>query len=152
VDSRGVAFSPDGVLLATTGDDSKIRVWDAGTGELLHVMEGFTAPTVGVAFSPDGGSIAATSMDQTVKLWQLPEPGDRIAPPLTLYGHAGEVYSVAFSPDGTRLATAGASPIVRTYPLDIEDLISLAKSRLTRGLTEQECQEYLHMETCPSEP
>jgi WD40 repeat protein len=87
-----------------------------------------------------------------VKLWQLPETGDQLAPPLTLYGHTGEVYSLAFSPDGTRLATAGASPIVRTYPLDIEDLIARAKSRLTRGLTEQECQQYLHVDACPAEP
>jgi hypothetical protein len=59
---------------------------------------------------------------------------------------------VAFSPDGAKLSTTGINPVVRTYPLDTENLIALARSRLTRGLTEQECQQFLHMETCPTEP
>jgi WD40 repeat protein len=87
-----------------------------------------------------------------VNVWRVPEAGEAFALPLTLYGHTGEVYSVAFSPDGTKLSTAGINPVVRTYPLDTENLIALARSRLTRGLTEQECQQFLHMETCPTEP
>ena len=27
--------------------------------------------------------------------------------------------------------------------------IALARSRLTRGLTDEECQQYLHVDTCP---
>jgi hypothetical protein len=38
---------------------------------------------------------------------------------------------------------------VRVYVLPTEDIIALAKSRLTRTLTEAECQQYLHTDTCP---
>jgi len=31
------------------------------------------------------------------------------------------------------------------------ELIALAKSRLTRSLTTEECQQYLHLEDCPEE-
>ena len=59
---------------------------------------------------------------------------------------------VAFSPDGTRLATGGFEGRARIYALDLEDLTELAETRLTRGLTTEECQKFLHVETCPSEP
>jgi hypothetical protein len=42
--------------------------------------------------------------------------------------------------------------VVPIYELNLEDLIAIAQSRLTRGLTEEECQKYLHMEQCPIEP
>jgi len=40
--------------------------------------------------------------------------------------------------------------VVRVYVLPIEDLMALAKSRVTRSLTPQECQKYLHVEQCPA--
>jgi hypothetical protein len=33
-----------------------------------------------------------------------------------------------------------------------DDLIALAKSRLTRELTTEECQQYLHVDACPAVP
>jgi hypothetical protein len=55
----------------------------------------------------------------------------------------------AFSPDGRELVSGGLNGLVRSYLLDVEALISLAHERLTRGWTEQECQQFLHMEACP---
>ncbi len=53
---------------------------------------------------------------------------------------------LAFSPDGTRLAYAAADGTVRVLALDIDDLIHLARSRLTRSWTPEECRTYLHGE------
>lgn len=76
----------------------------------------------------------------------------RVVPPLTLTGYSGAVYAVAFSPDGTRLATAGRDPIVRIYAVRIDDLLARARARLTRGLTADECQQFLHAATCRALP
>jgi hypothetical protein len=38
---------------------------------------------------------------------------------------------------------------VRMYLVRLEDLMALAKSRVTRNLTSEECQQYLHVEQCP---
>ena len=56
---------------------------------------------------------------------------------------------VAFSPDGTRLATASWDQTARLYTHDIDDLVALAQTRVTRSLTAEECRRYLHVERCP---
>jgi WD40 repeat protein len=56
---------------------------------------------------------------------------------------------VAFSPDGSQLAVASRDGTARIYLLRLEDLVALAKQRVTRSLTNEECQQYLHMDTCP---
>ena len=150
--SSGIAFSPDGKWIATSGNDATIKVWDSETGADLFTLIGHTGPTFGVAFSPDGQFLASSSVDRTVKVWRLPKAGEQVPEPLTLTGNSGAVYQVAFSPDGTRIVSVGRDLIVHMYVLNIEELIALAKSRLTRGLTLNECQKYLHVDACPGNP
>jgi hypothetical protein len=57
---------------------------------------------------------------------------------------------VSFSPDGKRLAVSGMSGIY-IFVLPVDELVTLAKSHLTRTLTTEECQQYLHVEQCPVE-
>lgn len=66
-----------------------------------------------------------------------------------MYGNLGNVFGISFSPDGTRLASAGADGSVRTYTLQLDDLVALARARLTRALTDEECHKFLHVEGCP---
>lgn len=37
----------------------------------------------------------------------------------------------------------------RIYTLDMDELTDLARSRVARSLTAEECRQYLHVETCP---
>jgi WD40 repeat protein/transcriptional regulator with XRE-family HTH domain len=144
----GVSYSPDGTRLLTTDSSEVAKAWDATTGQLLMELSGHTGPVYGAAWSPDGTRIATASADKTVKLWDAASGEDL----LTLYGHSAVVGGVAFSPDGMRLMTMSDDGTARIYTLSIEDLIALAKTRVTRSLTTQECQQYMHVATCPSEP
>jgi WD40 repeat protein len=148
----GITFSPDGKWIASAGNDATIQVWNSETGEKLFTLVGHTGATFGVSFSPDGQYLASSSVDRTVKIWKLPKPGEPIEEPLTLYGNSGAVYQIAFSPDGTSIASVGRDRVVHIYELNIENMIAIAKSRLTRTWTPEECQKYLHTETCPSQP
>lgn len=55
----------------------------------------------------------------------------------------------AFVADGKALASGGGDGVARVWALDVDDLISIAEDKLTRGFTEAECREYLHVHTCP---
>jgi WD40 repeat protein len=87
-------------------------------------------------------------VDKTAKVWDAAS-GEEL---LTLRGHSGPVYGVAFSPDGKRLATASWDRTVQVYALDVCELLNLARSRVTRNLTADECQRYLQSATCPTLP
>jgi WD40 repeat protein/tRNA A-37 threonylcarbamoyl transferase component Bud32 len=99
----GVAYSPDGKLLASGSQEGTVRVWDADTGKELFTLRGHASAVSGVAFSPDGKRLASASADHTVKLWDAGS-GHEV---LTLRDHNIPVASVAFSPDGRYLAAAG---------------------------------------------
>ena len=62
------------------------------------------------------------------------------------------VRSVVWTSDGKRLLSAGDDGIIQVYAMDIDLLMSLARSRVTRNLTPEECQKYLHLDEVPPIP
>ncbi len=71
IDVNDVAFSRDGSMLATTGDDGALRVWDPSTGDQIAAFEyPFTGPVWGPSFSADGATVAASWLDEeTVRVF-----------------------------------------------------------------------------------
>jgi WD40 repeat protein len=56
---------------SSSQDEDPLRVWDADTGEVLHVLEGHPYIIDGVNWSPDGHLLATTSWDETLRVWQI---------------------------------------------------------------------------------
>jgi len=141
---RRVVFSPDGRLLLTAGVDRTARVWQAPTGALVATLSGHTGRINGVAFSPDSRLVVTASEDQTARVWNA-RTGEQLA---VLAGHTGAVRSAVFSPDGRDVLTAGMDGTARVFSCDVCDstvqLLALAHTRVTRALTPQERQQYLH--------
>ena len=107
-------------------------------------LSGHSSTVVAIFYSPDGEQLATTSRDGIAKLWDA--SNSELL--LNLYGDGGGLIGVAISSDGLKLATASQNAL-RLYFLDLSNLVTLAKSRLTRSLTAEECQVYLHVERCP---
>ncbi len=102
------ALSPDGKMLASTGSDTAVRVWDFPTGKALAVLQGHQKPVLAFAFAPDCKMLASASEDKTVRLWHATK-----GKLLRVIAYEDEVKNLAFSPDGKLLAAAVADGSVR---------------------------------------
>jgi len=145
-----IAYSPDGTKIATSGGEITAKLWNAATGEELFALMGHSAEIRLVAFSQDGKFLVTGSGDNTAKIWNV-ATGQEI---LTLPGSQGGAYGVAFRPldGGSQIAVASNDGVVRVFLLQNDELIALARSRVTRSLTGAECKKYLHLDQCPSQP
>jgi len=125
--SGGMAFSPDGEILASGMRDASVELWRVSDGTMLLKLEGHSMSVNSVAFSPDGQLLVSGSDDQTIRIWQVadgtllykPEPGRYI----------GYVESVAFSPDGKTLASGTSEGAQLWKTVDGNLLWTLSHSR-----------------------
>jgi WD40 repeat protein len=72
IDDHSVLFSPDGKLIAVSGSEKTVRLFDAATSRELKVFRGHTDGITAMAFSADGKLLASQGMDNTILLWQVP--------------------------------------------------------------------------------
>jgi WD40 repeat protein/transcriptional regulator with XRE-family HTH domain len=141
----GLALSPDGKRLVAGLHNGEIAMWDATTGERSQILSGHAGLVLRVAFDRAGVRLASAGFDRLAKVWDV-TTGEEL---FSLYGNQSNVFGVSFNPDGTRLATSGADGSIRVYTMQIEDLKALARERLTRTLTAEECRKFLHVNNCP---
>jgi WD40 repeat protein len=111
--ASGLAYSPDGTMLAVANMDSaQVNMWRLSDGALVKTFAGIAQTNYDVAFSPDGKTLAVVgapggsqAVGPTAKIFDVAS-GTLIR---TLPTNSGfYVDSVAFSPDGSYIATGGA--------------------------------------------
>jgi len=108
-----LAWSPDGRLLASFGNDAA-RIWDARSGRRIARLERDGEVLVAGTFSPDGSALITRSRygyDAIVWCW---DDAGR-ATPTVLAGHADLLETVGFTPDGARAFTASRDGTAREW-------------------------------------
>jgi len=118
---KGVAFSPDGTLVASCGEDKSVRLWYTTGRKRIKALIGHEKPVSAVVFSPSGSFLASASEDRTVRLWHV---GKRYCI-TALRGHTGSVTGVAFSPTETLLATASEDGKLRLWDVQKRPIVAV---------------------------
>jgi WD40 repeat protein len=114
IERRGVAFSSDGKLVVTAGDDFTMRVWKVDKPESpLAVLRGHEGTARAAAFSKDGQFIATAGIDR-VRIWRVDQP----------------------------MAIASHDRTSRNWIARLDELIQLAGKTAGRNLSRAEWQEY----------
>lgn len=98
--SRGLAFSPNGDLLAEGGDD--VRIWEVASHGLVTTLA-TPHEVTSLAFSADGTLLAAALTSGRIRVWSTSD----WAPQETWLAHSGQARSIAFDPQQSRLASGG---------------------------------------------
>jgi WD40 repeat protein/predicted Ser/Thr protein kinase/type II secretory pathway pseudopilin PulG len=108
---KALAYSPDGLRVASSGQDRSVRLWRAEGRRYEAVLHGHTRSVVGLAFSRDGRRLASWQDDGVARLW---DTGPDATLPV-LRGHTSYVYPVAYTPDGRRIASGSWDGTVRLW-------------------------------------
>ncbi len=131
---NALAFSPDGTLLASAGDDETIILWDLPSGNMLRSLVGHRDFIKSVAFRPDGLSLVTACSSGPAILWDV-ATGKKTRE----FGSSHENADRAvFSPDGKRIFAATfnklkiwdaeSGELVRTFSGHTQAIIAIAMS------------------------
>jgi RNA polymerase sigma factor (sigma-70 family) len=107
-----IAFSSDGRLVASAGEDRVIHIWGSGDGKEIRQIKGLTHSVLSLRFAPDGKTLAGgmwrsgpPSAEPTLRLWDVESGKERCS----FDSHLPFGGGLAFSPDGKVLASGCGS-------------------------------------------
>jgi WD40 repeat protein len=97
---NGLAFSPDGRLLAAATEEGVVKVWELPTCREVKELRARSQALFAITFSPDSRRLAtAGHADEAIKLWDVATWQELI----TLERPGENLRQLAFSADGNRL-------------------------------------------------
>ncbi|KIJ32956.1 hypothetical protein M422DRAFT_265138 [Sphaerobolus stellatus SS14] len=109
-----LAFSPDGLYIASGSRDNTVRICSS------NAPQGGSASFGIVAISPDSEIIATDGDDSTILLWDA-EKCIQISKPLE--GHTSFIFCLSFSFDGKRLVSGSHDKTLRLWDVETGDCI-----------------------------
>ena len=66
-----LAYSPDGAVIATGGQDAKVKLWNTASGFCFVTFSEHESSVTGLCFTPNGKVVLSTSLDGTVRAFDM---------------------------------------------------------------------------------
>ncbi len=139
-----VAFNPGGSLLAV--GEPRLTMYRTEDWEVMWEVDAHDGGVPHLGFSPDGTALVTTGPDGFVRLWSATDGNLLQVVPL------GDDWAKAVAFVNERHVLIGTSNgLVVGLTFDVDELVEIGRSRVTRSLTDQECRTYLRIDECPSD-
>ena len=110
----GVCFSPDGKLLATSGADKFVKVFELPAGKFVKSFEGHTHHVMDVGWTADGKKLVSAGADNVVKVWDF-EKGEKAR---DIQGYTKQITRLMFLPKTPTFLAVGVDASVRLWNAD----------------------------------
>ncbi|KAH0920358.1 hypothetical protein HID58_028018, partial [Brassica napus] len=109
---NNVTASPDGKLVAVLGDSPECLLAEAGSGKVIHALEGHLDYSFSSAWHPNGQILATGNQDTTCRLWDVRNLSKSLK---VLKGNMGAIRALRFTSDGRFLAMAEPADFVHVF-------------------------------------
>lgn len=156
------SFDPSGQRLYVTAGPplSRVEAWDAASALAANdapddptetvasavTFEGHDQHVRDLALSADGARMATCGRDGTARLWDATS-GRQLQ--VLVADDIVDWCSIDISPDGSTVAVTDPATGTWVFATDVEDVAAIARDRVVRSFTPEECQEYFDGDTCP---
>lgn len=138
-----LAFSPDGSMLAATGERGTVAVVDTGDWALVHEPPRMhTSVGLDVEWLDDGDTVVTTGRDERVALYSVEQDLPRTSR-MPATDRPGEGYAYLVPADDDEIVVHAGPGAGRRYPLDPAEWLARACGVVARDLTPTEWDRYL---------
>jgi WD40 repeat protein len=131
-------FTHGGTQVLTTTLGGEVLAWNVASGTKVPGPPAH-AGLAQLDMSKDGSRVATFSWDRTARVWDTATWRE-----IATFTHPELVDGGAISPDGKHLATYTPYD-VRITPIDAGEVTRLARSRVSRELTREECDKFVRV-------
>lgn len=106
-----VAYSPDGMRIASGDRSGTIIIWKSESHEIIHTIAAHAGAVNALAWNAQGTYLASGGSDKICTIWN-PLSGEKT---LKLTGHTDSVTTVAWHPTGTYIASGSRDASIRIW-------------------------------------
>lgn len=146
IEAWAIEFAPGGDAVAI-GSPQGSRVYSLETGQSRDEL----LPSWGLDLNADGSRIITIDSDGAARLRDFDCGRELQLIPAITEGLGEAEGAIRFAENEDHIVVVDAGTL-KVLTVDVEELISIARARFTRPLTDEECQKYLHLDSCAVRP
>ena len=125
---QSLAFSTDGNILASSGIDNLVKLWDVKSRKEQRTLVGHSEWVTALGFSMDDSTVASGDIYGNIKLWDVSSGSERVS----FNGHRSNVSVLTFSPDRRTLASASDDGTIKFWDANTGQSLSTVATEHTR--------------------